>query len=54
MMAWAKEEAAKGTQEFNKQKEKVSVEFSPLSRIPLNESVHLMQVIYSCKKYAAN
>ena len=37
MMAWAKEEAAKDTQEFNKQKEKVSVEFSPLSRIPLNE-----------------
>ena len=29
MMAWAKEEAAKDTAAYNKQKEKVSVQFSP-------------------------
>lgn len=37
MMAWAKEEAAKDTAAYNKQKEKVSVEFSPMTRIPLDE-----------------
>lgn len=36
-MAWAKEEAAKDTAEFNRKKEKISVEFSPVSRIPLGE-----------------
>ena len=37
MMAWAKEEAAKDTAAYNEQKEKVSVEFSPTARIPLDE-----------------
>ena len=37
MMAWAKEEAAKDTEEYNKLREKVTVEFSPTQRIPLNE-----------------
>ena len=37
LMAWAKEEAAKDTAEFNKQKERVSIELSPMARIPLNE-----------------
>ena len=37
MMAWAKEEAAKDTAAYNKQKENVSVEFSPMTRIPLDE-----------------
>ena len=37
MMAWAKEEAAKDTAAYNKQKEKVSVQFSPAARIPLDE-----------------
>ncbi len=37
LMLWAKEEAAKDTALFNKQKEKVSVEFSQVSRIPLDE-----------------
>ena len=37
MMAWAREEAAKDTQAYNRQKEKVSVELSPMMRIPLKE-----------------
>lgn len=37
MMAWAKKEAEKETNLFNQRKEKVSVSFSPLSRIPLEE-----------------
>lgn len=37
MMAWAKEEAAKETELFNQQKEKVTVDFSQVSRIPLDE-----------------
>ena len=37
LMAWAKQEAAKDTAPFNKKKENVSVEFSQVSRIPLNE-----------------
>lgn len=37
MMAWAKEEAAKDTEAYNKQREKVTVEFSPTLRIPLDE-----------------
>lgn len=37
MMAWAKEESAKDTAAYNKQKEKVSVQFSPAARIPLEE-----------------
>ena len=37
MMEWAKEEAAKETALYNNQKEKVSVSFSPLARIPLDE-----------------
>lgn len=37
MMVWAKEEAAKDTAAYNKQKEKVSVQFSPAARIPLDE-----------------
>ena len=39
MMAWAKEEAAKDTAAYNKQKEKVSVQFSPAARIPLDEEL---------------
>lgn len=37
LMAWAKEEAAKDTELYNRQKEKISVEFSPAARIPLDE-----------------
>ena len=37
LMAWAKEEAAKDTAEYNAKKEKVSVEFSQTYRIPLDE-----------------
>lgn len=37
MMAWAREEAAKDTEAYNRQKEKVSVELSPMMRIPLKE-----------------
>ena len=37
MMEWAKQEAKKETILFNQQKEKVSVSFSPLARIPLEE-----------------
>lgn len=37
LMAWSKQEAAKDTALFNKKKENVSVEFSQVSRIPLNE-----------------
>lgn len=37
LMAWAKEEAARDTAEFNRQKEKVSIDFSPAARIPLDE-----------------
>ena len=37
MMAWAKEEAAKETELFNQQKEKVTVDFSKVSRIPLDD-----------------
>ena len=37
LMTWAKEEAAKDTAEFNCRREKVSVDFSPAARIPLNE-----------------
>lgn len=37
MMDWAKQEAEKETILYNQQKEKVSVSFSPLARIPLNE-----------------
>ena len=37
MMAWAREEAAKDTAAYNRQKEKVSVAFSPMVRIPMDE-----------------
>ena len=37
LMTWAKEEAAKDTAEFNRRKEKVSIVFSPMARIPLDE-----------------
>lgn len=37
MMTWARQEAAKVTDIYNKQKEKVSVQLSPASRIPLFE-----------------
>lgn len=37
MMAWAREEAVKDTEAFNRQKEKISVELSPMIRIPLKE-----------------
>ena len=37
MMAWAKEEAANDTAEFKKHREKISVDFSPTARIPLDE-----------------
>lgn len=37
MMSWAKEEAAKDTAEYNRSKEKVSVEFSQTARINLDE-----------------
>lgn len=37
MMAWARDEAAKDTAAYNNLKEKVSIEFSPVARIPLNE-----------------
>lgn len=38
MMKWAKEEAQKETALYNQKKEKISVSFSPLARIPLNEN----------------
>lgn len=37
MMAWAREEAAKDTEAYKSQREKVSVEFSPCARIPMDE-----------------
>lgn len=37
MMEWAKQEAEKETILYNQKKEKVSVSFSPLARIPLDE-----------------
>ena len=37
-MDWAKQEAEKETILYNQQKEKVSVFFSPLARIPLEET----------------
>ena len=37
MMDWAKQEAEKETILYNRQKENVSVSFSPLARIPLDE-----------------
>ena len=37
MMAWAKAEAKKDTLNYNKARDRVSVEFSPVSRIPLDE-----------------
>lgn len=37
MMDWAKQEAEKETRLHNQQKERVSVSFSPLARIPLDE-----------------
>ena len=37
MMAWAKKEAEKGTLLYNQRREKVTVSFSPLARIPLGE-----------------
>ena len=37
MMAWAKEEAAKDTALYNRQKEKISIEFSPAARIRMDE-----------------
>ena len=36
LMAWAKEEAAKDTAEYNAKKEKVSIDFSQTYRIPLD------------------
>lgn len=38
MMDWAKQEAEKQTLLYNQQKEKVTVSFSPLARIPLDEA----------------
>ena len=37
MMAWAKKEAEKETLLYNQRREKVTVSFSPLARIPLGE-----------------
>ena len=37
MMEWAKKEAEKETLLYNQRKEKVTVSFSPLARIPLEE-----------------
>ena len=37
LMTWAKEEAAKDTENFKRQKEKVTVELSPAARISLDE-----------------
>lgn len=37
MMSWAKEEAAKDTALYNRQKEKISIEFSPAARIRMDE-----------------
>ena len=38
MIDWAKKEAEKETNLYNQQKEKVTVSFSPLARIPLDEA----------------
>lgn len=38
LMDWAKQEAEKETKLYNQQKDKVSISFSPLARIPLEES----------------
>lgn len=38
LMAWAKDQAARDTALFNKQKETVSVEFSQVARIPLDQT----------------
>lgn len=38
MMDWARQEAEKETILYNQQKEKISVSFSPLARIPLEEA----------------
>ncbi|MEI3301408.1 MAG: IS1634 family transposase [Eubacterium sp.] len=55
LMAWAKEEAAKDTAEYNAKKEKVSVEFSQTYRIPLDEEKDpSIQDICFCSSYAAN
>lgn len=37
LMAWAKEEAAKDTAQYNAQKESITIKFSQTARIPLNE-----------------
>lgn len=37
LMAWAKEEAAKDTAQYNQTKDKVSIELSQIARIPLND-----------------
>lgn len=37
LMAWAKEEAAKDTAQYNQMKDKVSIELSQIARIPLND-----------------
>lgn len=54
LMAWAKEEAAKDTAEYNAKKEKVSIDFSQTYRIPLDEERSFHAGYLFCSSYAAN
>ena len=54
LMAWAKEEAAKDTAEYNAKKEKVSIDFSQTYRIPLDEERSFHADYLFLQQYAAN
>lgn len=54
LMAWAKEEAAKDTAEYNAKKEKVSIDFSQTYRIPLDEERSFHAGYLFLQQYAAN
>lgn len=54
MMDWAKKEAEKETLLYNQRKERITVSFSPLARIPLDEERLSTSAICSCNSYAPN
>ena len=54
MMDWAKKEAEKETLLYNQRKERITVSFSPLARIPLMKNVSSTSAICSCSSSALN
>lgn len=54
LMAWAKEEAAKDTAEYNAKKEKVSIDFRRPTAFRSMKKDPFMPATFFCSSYAAN